>query len=459
MNKKTQLLSDAPVSKALLAVGLPAMIGMMINALYNLVDAYFVSGMGKSQMGAITVAFPLGQVVVGLGLLFGNGAASYISRLLGSGDTQTADKAASTALYSSISVGAVIIASAVIFLKPILILIGTTDTIMPYAVTYTRIYLISSILNIFNVTMNNLATSEGCAKTAMCALLSGAVLNIALDPLFISVFELGVAGAAAATAISQAVSSAVYIMYISEKKSVFSFRINKCSFTGNIILQILKIGVPTLIFQLLTSFSIVLINRAAKPYGDSVISGMGVVTRIISMGSLMVFGYTKGLQPVAGYSFGARKYDRLKEAIKLSVIWTSIFCFVFGAAAAIFSVPLVSKFSKGDSQMITVASAALRANGLSFTLFGFYTVYSSLFLALGKAKRGFVLGACRQGIFFIPVLYILTAFLKVNGVVYSQPAADVLSALAAVVMAVQLHRELNKNSQPGLPLDSQKMNA
>lgn len=159
-NKKMELLGNAPIPKALLAMGLPTMIGMMINALYNLVDAYFVGGLGTSQMGAISVAFPLGQVVVGLGLLFGNGGASYISRLLGRGDRETADRAASTALYSSIFVGAAVILCAVIFLKPLLKCLGATDSILPYAVTYAGIYVVSSIFNVFNVTMNNIVTSQ-----------------------------------------------------------------------------------------------------------------------------------------------------------------------------------------------------------------------------------------------------------------------------------------------------------
>lgn len=171
-NKKMELLGSTPVPRALLALGLPTMIGMMINALYNLVDAYFVGGLGTSQMGAITIAYPLGQVVVGMGLLFGNGAASYLSRLLGRGDKKTADQAASTALYSSISVGAAVIICSLLFLHPLLRQLGATESIMPYAITYTGIYIASSIFNVFNVTMNNIISSEGAAKTTMCVLIT-----------------------------------------------------------------------------------------------------------------------------------------------------------------------------------------------------------------------------------------------------------------------------------------------
>ena len=443
-SKKMELLGSTSIPKALLAMGIPTMIGMLVNAFYNLVDAYFVGGLGESQMGAISVVYPLGQVVVGLGLLFGNGAASYISRLLGRGDKENADKVASTALYSSVSVGAVIIIISMVFLHPILKLLGATDSILPYAATYAGIYIVSCIFNVFNVTMNNIVTSEGAAKTTMCALLTGAVLNIALDPLFIYVFDLGVAGAAIATAISQVVSTCVYLTYIFRKKSVFHFRVKDCTYTKETMSEIFKIGIPTLVFQILTSVSISLINNAAGDYGDSAIAGMGVVTRLISMGSLSVFGFIKGFQPIAGYSYGAKKFDRLREAIKTSILWSTVFCVIFGVILALFPTAIVSRFTKGDAEMIRIGAASLRANGISIMLFGFYTVYSSLFLALGKGREGFILGACRQGICFIPVILLLPMVWGLNGIMYAQPIADVLSAVITVFMAIPLHKKLNE---------------
>ena len=443
-SKKMELLGSTSIPKALLAMGIPTMVGMLVNAFYNLVDAYFVGGLGESQMGAISVVYPLGQVVVGLGLLFGNGAASYISRLLGRGDKENADKVASTALYSSVSVGAVIILISMVFLHPILKLLGATDSILPYAATYAGIYIVSCIFNVFNVTMNNIVTSEGAAKTTMCALLTGAVLNIALDPLFIYVFDLGVAGAAIATAISQVVSTCVYLTYIFRKKSVFHFRVKDCTYTKETMSEIFKIGIPTLVFQILTSVSISLINNAAGGYGDSAIAGMGVVTRLISMGSLSVFGFIKGFQPIAGYSYGAKKFDRLREAIKTSILWSTVFCVIFGVILALFPTAIVSQFTKGDAEMIRIGAASLRANGISIMLFGFYTVYSSLFLALGKGREGFILGACRQGICFIPVILLLPMVWGLNGIMYAQPIADVLSAVITVFMAIPLHKKMNE---------------
>lgn len=389
-------------------------------------------------MGAVSVVYPLGQVVVGLGLLFGNGAASYISRSLGRGDTEGADKAASTALYSSLSAGAVLITLSMVFLHPLLELLGATKSILPFAATYAGIYIVSCIFNVFNVTMNNIVTSEGAAKTTMCALLAGALLNIILDPLLIYRANLGVAGAAIATAVAQAVSTCVYLVYILQKKSVFHFRVKDCTYTRALMSEILKIGVPTLVFQLLTSVSISLTNHAAGAYGDLAIAGMGVVTRLISMGSLSVFGFIKGFQPIAGYSYGARQFDRLRSAVRISILWSTVFCAVFGMLLALFPAAILSRFTKDSAEMIRIGAASLRANGISIMLFGFYTVYSSLFLALGKGREGFILGACRQGICFIPVILILPKIWGLNGVLYAQPLADVLSAVITVFMAISL---------------------
>ena len=450
-DKKLALLGNASIPTALLAMGVPTMIGMLVNAFYNLVDAYFVGGLGEIQMGAISVVYPLGQVVVGLGLLFGNGAASYISRLLGHGNREIADKVASTALYGGLLAGAVLITFSILFLNPVLRLLGATDSILPYAVTYAEIYIISCIFNEFNVTMNNIATSEGSAKTTMLALLTGAVINIVLDPLFIYAFHLGVAGAALATAVSQAVSTSIYLFYIFGKKSVFHFRIRDCSFTKDIMAEIFKIGIPTLAFQLLTSLSISLTNNAAGNYGDSAIAGMGVVTRLISMGSLSVVGFIKGFQPIAGYSYGAKKFDRLFEAIKTSLIFSTAFCMAFGLILALFPEAIVSLFTKSDGEMIRIGAAALRANGFSIIFFGASTVYSSLFLALGKAKEGFLLGSLRQGICFIPLILILPAIWGLNGILYAAPLADVLTAMVTVFMAISLHKKLNKMRSHSLP--------
>lgn len=442
-NNKIELLGSAPISQSLILLGIPIMIGMLINAFYNIVDAYFVGKLGESAMAAISIVFPIGQVVVGLGLMFGNGAASYLSRLLGKDDKKTANQVASVAIYSSAFIGLIFIIITLVFMKYILKYLGATSTIIPYALPYAKIYILSCVFNIFNVTMNNIVASEGSSKTAMLALLLGAIANIFLDPIFIYYFKFGVIGAAVATAISQFISTLVYIIYILKKESYFSFSIRNFHPTKEIFFEILKIGIPTLTFQFLTSLSIALININAANYGDTVIAAMGVVTRIISMCTLVVFGFLKGFQPIAGFSYGAKNFDRLNKSIKISILCSTTFCIVTGLITIIFSKQIVSQFANGNNIMISLGQKSLIANSLSFFLFGFYTVYSSLFLALGKGCKGFLLGACRQGICFVPVILILPTLLGIDGILYVQPIADILSTFVTIFMAINLHKELN----------------
>lgn len=442
-NNKIELLGSAPISQSLILLGIPIMIGMLINAFYNIVDAYFVGKLGESAMAAISIVFPIGQVVVGLGLMFGNGAASYLSRLLGKDDKKTANQVASVAIYSSVFIGLIFIIITLVFMKYILKYLGATSTIIPYALPYAKIYILSCVFNIFNVTMNNIVASEGSSKTAMLALLLGAIANIFLDPIFIYYFKFSVIGAAVATAISQFISTLVYIIYILKKESYFSFSIRNFHPTKEIFFEILKIGIPTLTFQFLTSLSIALININAANYGDTVIAAMGVVTRIISMCTLVVFGFLKGFQPIAGFSYGAKNFDRLNKSIKISILWSTTFCIVTGLITIIFSKQIVSQFANGNNIMISLGQKSLIANSLSFFLFGFYTVYSSLFLALGKGCKGFLLGACRQGICFVPVILILPTLLGIDGILYVQPIADILSTFVTIFMAINLHKELN----------------
>ena len=445
-NKKIQLLGSVPIPKALIALGLPTMTGMLINALYNLADTYFVGGLGTDQMGAVTLAFPLGQIIVGLGLLFGNGAAAYLSRLLGKGDKETGNRVASTALYSSVAIGAIAIIISLFFLKPILKQLGAIESVMPYALTYTTIYIAFSIFTVFNVTMNNIVSSEGAARTAMYALLCGAVLNVILDPILIYVCNLGVAGAAVATALSQVLSTIIYLIYIFRKKSIFTFRIHEYHPSDGVMKEILKVGIPTMLFQILTSFSIAMINHTATEYGKSALAAMGPVTKIMTVGTLIVYGFLKGFQPIAGFSYGAGKYDRLHEAIRIAILWSTAFCVIYGLIAIIFSRNIIALFTKSDLEMIHIGSKALRANGLSFMFFGFYTVYSFLFLVMGKAKEGAFLGACRQGICFLPCILILPALLNLDGILIAQPVADVLAAIITVFMARHLQNELSMHA-------------
>lgn len=441
--KRIKMLREAPIPRLLLTMGFPTMLGMLITGVYSLIDAYFVGGLGTSQMGAVSITFPLGQAIVGLAVLFGSGASSYLSRLLGANDREEANHVASTALYSSLVIAAVAIAFIILLLHPILYALGATDTIYPYARTYAVIYVISSIFNIFNVTMNNIATSEGASKISMFAMLMGAVLNVIFAPIFIYVFNTGIAGAAIATALAQGITSFMYLMYILKKKSVFSFSPRAVRIDGSIYKEIFKIGIPMLVFQLTTSVAMGLTNTAAREYGDAAIAAMGIVTRVTSMIAYAVAGFGKGFQPIAGYNYGAKQYDRVKEATKVGVIWTSSFCIVVSVLLFVFATPVVSLFTSNDLKVIKIGEFALRVNVVMFIGMGVETIYGMLSLALGKIAGGWRLSIGRQGVFFIPCILILPHFVGLNGVIFSQAIADFITITGMIVLAVKLNKDIS----------------
>ena len=447
-SNRIYLLEEAGVASALLKLGIPTMVGMLISALYNAIDAYFVGGLGMSQMGAVSVVFPIVQIIIGLGMMFGAGASSYISRLLGKGDNEQANKTASTSLFSGLLVGAIIIIGIIVFLDPVLTSLGSTETILPYARAYAKIYVTGSIINVFTVMMNNLLTAQGATKFTMIAMLTGSIANVILDPIMIYGMDLGIEGAAIATVISLCINMALYIGYIVKKKGVLRFSVRNIAPSKTIYAEVLKIGIPVLLFQLLASTAMGSIDTAAKPYGDYAVAAMGAVTRIMTVVTYVVFGFLKGFQPFAGYNYGAKKYERLKKSIRLCMIWSTAFCIFAAIVLFIFADPVVSLFGT-DVKMIDLAAKALRLNAVLFITFGFQMVYASLYLAIGKSLVGSILSLSRQGIFFFPLVFALPHFLGLTGVIWIQPMADFLTAILTVIFAVKINRALSAKVERG----------
>lgn len=447
-SNRIYLLEEAGVASALLKLGIPTMVGMLISALYNAIDAYFVGGLGMSQMGAVSVVFPIVQIIIGLGMMFGAGASSYISRLLGKGANEQADKTASTSLFSGLLVGAIIIIGIMVFLDPVLTALGSTETILPYARAYAKIYVTGSIINVFTVMMNNLLTAQGVTKFTMKAMLTGSIANVILDPIMIYGMDLGIEGAAIATVISLCINMALYIGYIAKKKGVLRFSVRNIAPSKTIYAEVLKIGIPVLLFQLLASTAMGSINTAAKPYGDFAVAAMGAVIRIMTVVTYVVFGFLKGFQPFAGYNYGAKKYKRLKKSIRLCMIWSTVFCIVAAIVLFIFADPIVSLFGT-DIEMAGIAAKALRLNAVLFITFGFQMVYASLYLAIGKSLVGSVLSLSRQGIFFFPLVMVLPHIMGLTGVVWVQPMADLLTTILTIVFAVRINHTLSTEIEMG----------
>lgn len=442
--KNIKLMRDGKISTALLKLGLPLIIAQLISTLYNVVDTYFVSGLGTSQVAAVSVAFPIGLLANGIGMMFGAGAASYISRLLGAGEQKQATKTAATALFSSILVGIIAVVISLVSMNGLLIALGATDTILPYARAYAVYFIIGSIFTIFNAALGNIIIAEGASQTVMIGTVTGAVINIILDPIFIYTLNLGVAGAAIATVIGTAVVSLIYLIHILRKKGVLNFSIRNFSFDMTIYGEVIKIGLPLLIYHILSGASIALTNNAIGLYGDSAVAAMGIVLRIFALGTAVMFGFGQGFQPVAGFNYGAKQYNRLNETIRVAITWTTIFCVVAAVLMFIFAPNIISLFSKNDIDLITIGSRALRINGIAFAFFGFEIICATLFLALGKGAQGGILTLSRQGIFFIPVILILPHLLGLDGVLFTQFIADILTVILSGIFLINLTKQLKK---------------
>ncbi|MCT4507878.1 MAG: MATE family efflux transporter [Tepidibacter sp.] len=445
MNNRIKLISEGNVTKSLFKLGIPMVVSMLVIALYNVVDTYFVSSLGTSQVAAVSVAFPISLIFSGIGLTFGTGGGSYISRLLGSKEYKKANQVASTALFSSLIIGILLVLAILVFLNPVLKFMGATQTILPYARSYAVIFVISMLFSTVNVTTGNIVISQGASNITLTAMIVGSVLNMILDPICIFLLDMGIQGAAIATLISQIITSGIYTRFFYSDKNYIKIKLSNFSPNKKTYIEIIKIGISMLLLQVLSSLSMSLISKSASTYGDEAVAAIGIVLRIVTLGTNVVFGFMKGFQPMAGFNYGAKNYERLKEATISSMKLTTAFCIIWTIISFAFANPVVSLFST-DQNVIQIADRALKANTIMFFTFGFQFTYSTLYLSLGKALSGGILSICRQGIFFIPVILILSSKFGLNGILYSQALADLLTTIVTAFFAMKIKLPQNVNN-------------
>lgn len=439
---RIKILKEENIDKALFKLGVPMVISLLVAALYNVVDTYFVSGLGKEAVAAVSVAFPIQLIFLGIGLTFGAGAGSYISRLLGGNNKKEADVVATVSFLSSAILGIITAITLFCNLDRMLKFMGAIPSIMELSKSYTGIFIVGGILGAINVTLGNLVVAQGAAKISLKAMIAGSISNMILDPIFIFGLNLGVRGAAIATLIARVITSMMYVIYFIGDKNLIEIKLPNFKPTISIYQEILKIGISMLILQLLQTISISKISYAASFYGEEAIAAMGIVLRIVTLGTNVVFGYMKGLQPLAGFNYGAKNYGRVKEAIRASVKWTNIFCVAWTLIVYIFAPSILSIFGT-DHSVIDIAVPALRVGVIMFITFGFQFTYSTLYLSVGKALGGVFLNSLRQGIVFIPIILILPKFIGLNGVIYAQSISDIIATLITIPFAISIHRSLN----------------
>ena len=440
--QKFHQMTEEPVGQLICRLALPCIISMLVTAFYNMADTFFV-GMLKSNSatGAVGVVFSLMAIIQAVGFFFGHGSGNFISRELGKHNYEEASNMAATGFFSALAAGLLICVLGQIFLEPLAYLLGSTDTILPYAKAYLRVILIGAPWMTASLVLNNQLRLQGSAAYAMVGIASGAVLNIGLDPLLIFVFGMGVAGAAWATIFSQFVSFCLLLIGCT-KGGNLHIHISRVQLKWSYYAMIIKGGLPSLARQGLASVATICLNQAARSYGDAAIAAMSVVQRIMMFGASAMIGFGQGFQPVCGFNYGARLYHRVKEGFWFCVKTSTVFLFAVGTLGFIFAPQLVALF-RDDPQVIAYGATALRFQCVTFCFQGWVVMSNMMLQTIGRTAPATFLAMARQGVFFIPLVWILSAAFGMLGIQMTQTVSDCLTLICAIPIQLKVLRELS----------------
>lgn len=436
-DKRIYLMKEAPVSKAVNAMAAPAIAGLMVMAVYNIVDTMFVAWLGTEATGATQVVMPIMMLLSAIGLAFGMGGGGYVSRLLGAGDRERAHKVATVSLFISLGTGLIVMIFLLLFLEPVLSFFGASGSVLAEARTYGFFIVLGTLFSVSNMTMNNLMRSDGSAKLSMVAMAAGALLNIILDPLFIFGLDLGIAGAAIATSFSQGVTFAILLSHYIGKRTVVHIHYSYFQPTLKMIAEIMKIGIPTFIRQVLFSISLGILNQSAfSAGGGDLLAAVGLVFRITMMPMYIIFGLGQGFQPVAGYNYGAGNHRRVTG----SLVYTLLFGGAVSLTAALILIfaggQLLSIF-KPTAEVLELGKKGLLYMSFALLILSLNNSISVFFQAIGKGKPSIILALSRQGLFFIPLCFILPSLMGATGVLLVQPFADLITLLLSCFLLVR----------------------
>ena len=444
--RKYKEMTEPPVQKLICKLAVPCIISMLVTSFYNMADTYFV-GMLKSNAatGAVGVVFSMMAIIQAVGFFFGQGSGVYISAQMGKRNYQEASNMAATGFYSAIFTGLLICVAGQIFLEPLAYLLGSTETILPYTEAYLRVILIGAPWMTASLVLNNQLRFQGSASYAMVGIVSGAILNIALDPLLIFVLDMGVAGAGWATIISQFVSFCLLLKGCSKGSNIHisykNIRVKWFYYH-----QIIRGGLPSLARQSLASLATICLNHSAQPYGDAAIAAMGVVQRVTMFGFSTMLGFGQGFQPVCGFNYGAGLYSRVKEGFWFCVKISAFFLATVSILGFVFAPAVIGLF-RDDPAVIEFGSRALRFQCVTFTLQSWVVMSNMLMQATGRTIPATFLAVARQGLFFIPMVLILPLVLGVTGIQMAQSAADLLTFLCAVPIQIHVLRSFPKENR------------
>lgn len=441
-------MTQAPVKPLICKLAVPTIVSMMITSIYNMADTFFVGQLGgggdgaTSAAGAVGVVFPLMAVIQAVGYFFGQGSGNYISRQLGAKHQEEAERMAATGFFSALGAGLIILIAGQLLRSPLCRLLGATDTIYPYAMSYMSIVLCGAPYMTAALVLNNQLRLQGNATYAMVGLTSGGLLNIALDPLFIFGLNMGISGAALATVLSQLVGFILLLVGMFRSGGI---RVRWKLFSPSLARYraMSSGGLPSLCRQGLGSVATTCLNVAAKPYGDAAIAAITIVTRVAQFASSALIGFGQGYQPVCGFNYGAKRYDRVTKGFWFCV-WVSTIVFTALAALGLIFAPYIIAIFRDDPAVIQVGTATLRFQCLSFPLWGWMTICNMMLQNIAKTLPASLLSAARQGLFFIPFILLFPHLWGLLGVEMCQAVADACSFIMALVVTIPVLRELSR---------------
>ena len=442
--QRTEMMLNAPVSRVIPRLAIPTIISMLITAIYNMADTFFVSQLGTSASGAVGVTFSAMAIIQAVAFMFGMGTGPNVSQALGAGDDERAQRYASVGFFTAFGIGVVIAVLALSNIDWLVRFLGATETIAPYARDYATYIFYAAPFMMCSFVMNNLLRFEGLAAYGMVGITAGGILNMLLDPLFIFTFGLGTAGAAIATAISQFVSFSILLFMCCTRPDAIRFSLRRFRPTPGMYARIVYNGFPSLGRQGIASVSTILLNNAAGLYGDAAIAAMAIVTRFIMFINSSVIGFGQGFQPVCGFSYGAGKYSRVREAFWFSVKVTTAILLMLCIGSLLLSENIVALFRKDDPLVIEIGTFALRAQLCTLPLWGFIVMSNMFTQSIGYGLRATILSLSRQGIFLIPALLILPRLFGLAGIQIAQPISDACTLVLSIAIASGVLRQLGQ---------------
>ncbi len=441
MSRNDRMLHE-PVETLIMHLAVPTIISMLITAIYNMADTYFVSQIGTSASGAVGIVFSAMSLIQAFSFTFGMGAGNHISRLLGSGDKETAKRFAAVGWFTGLIFGTMLGVIGLVNLQAVVRLLGSTETIAPYAADYAKYIFAAAPFVMCSFIMNNILRFQGLASYAMVGITIGGILNMILDPFFIFTLGMGTAGAGLATGLSQFISFVILLCMCNLRKDALSIRIRYFRPTRDIYQKILYTGSPSLARQGVTSVATVILNRVAGGYGDAAIAALSIVSRYTMFINSMVVGFGQGFQPVCGFNMGAKQYDRVRRSFYFCVKVSTAVLLVLCVISMLLSGNIIALFRKDDAEVIAMGTFALRAQLLTMPLWGYYVMSNMFSQTAGYGFRSSIISAARQGIFFIPVILIVPRLFGLNGLLVCQPIADVLAFILSIVLVRGILQQL-----------------